>query len=53
MRTYPKEVSYGQYYTCYNAADLTISPESTIGTFVDDTAVVATDSDQTIASQKL
>jgi hypothetical protein len=35
------------------AADLPISPESTTVTFADDTAVLATDSDPAIASQKL
>jgi hypothetical protein len=34
-------------------ADLPISPESTRATFSDDTAVLATDSDPAIASQKL
>jgi hypothetical protein len=34
-------------------ADLPTSPESTTATFADDTAVVATDSDPAIASQKL
>jgi hypothetical protein len=34
-------------------ADLLTSPESTTATFADDTAVVATDSDPAIASQKL
>jgi hypothetical protein len=36
-----------------HAADLPTSPESTIATFADDTAVVATDSDPAIASHKL
>jgi hypothetical protein len=34
-------------------ADLPITPESTTATFADDTAVLATDSDPAIASQKL
>jgi hypothetical protein len=38
-----------QLYT----ADLPTSPESTAATFADDTAVVAMDSDPTIASHKL
>jgi hypothetical protein len=36
----------------YNA-DLPTSPTATIVTFVDDTAVLATDSDPVVASQKL
>jgi hypothetical protein len=39
-------------YLLYTA-DLPTSPESTSTTFADDTAVVATDSDPAIASQKL
>jgi hypothetical protein len=39
-------------YLIYTA-HLPTSPESTIATFADDTAVVATDSDPAIASQKL
>jgi hypothetical protein len=36
-----------------NTADLPTSPESTTANFVEDTAVVATDSDPAIAAQKL
>jgi hypothetical protein len=39
-------------YLLYTA-DLPTSPESTTGTFADNTAVVAMDSDPAIASQKL
>jgi hypothetical protein len=45
MQVYPKAVLY--------SADLPSSPESTTSTIADDTAVVAMDSDPTIASQKL
>jgi hypothetical protein len=34
-------------------ADLPTSPESTTATFANDTAVLPTDSDPTVASQKL
>jgi hypothetical protein len=46
--------SWSVLYDDYDyIADLTTSQESTTATFADDTAVVATDSDPVIASQKL
>jgi hypothetical protein len=53
IRTYPQGIVLGPLLYLPYAADQPTAPQSTAATFVDDTAVVATDSDPAIASQKL
>jgi hypothetical protein len=53
MRAYPKAVSYDPLLYLLYTENLPTSQESKTANFVNDTAVVVTDSDPAIASQKL